>query len=225
MSDTAREVVLREYEYLQPLERTDFFLAIASYINAIRARRHIRRVLKKLERDRTGHLKRFADELDGFIREAKAIRTELAQRAPEIDNSDMEEPDHASYSRARWQLNSFANFDRLADQDFLIGYPTLPKPLPGRGSLARESIQLGRRGKQHCAVPPHCSTLLSASGRSSRRARRASRRLRATLERVHDLHPFDGDNCPGGVRFSLRTLFARAFLICVHRLAAIPDRE
>ena len=225
MSDTAREVVLREYEYLQPLERTDCFLAIASYINAIRARRHIRRVLKKLERDRTGHLKRFADELDGFIREAKAIRTELAQRAPEIDNSDMEEPDHASYSRARWQLNSFANFDRLADQDFLIGYPTLPKPLPGRGSLARESQSSLVDAASSIAPFRPIVPLLSASGRSSRRARRASRRLRATLERVHDLHPFDGDNCPGGVRFSLRTLFARAFLICVHRLAAIPDRE
>lgn len=73
----------------------------------------------------------------------------MTERAFEIDNSDMEEPDHAAYSRARWQLNSFANFDRLADQDFLIGYPTLPKADDDPGPVS--SLLIILRGRLRAA--------------------------------------------------------------------------
>ena len=75
-----------------------------------------------------------------MIEEAKVIRLALAERAPEIDNSDLQEPDGGSHDRWRYVLHSFANFDRLADANHATRYPVIPR---GDDDLAPISKLLG----------------------------------------------------------------------------------
>ena len=65
----------------------------------------------------------------------------------------MEAPDHASPIRWRYDLDSFANFDRLADDDHQIGYPIVPKdnddpgPAAPLTSILRGRFQVATRGE------------------------------------------------------------------------------
>jgi hypothetical protein len=85
-----------------------------------------------------------------LIDEAKAIRRALAERAPEVDNSDMEEPDYGSHDRARYDLDSFASFDRLSEADHPLGYPILPRDNDDPGPVSKLLVIL--RGRFNAAV-------------------------------------------------------------------------
>jgi hypothetical protein len=121
---TAAEFAAREYEYLRRQEGRDFFLALAEYANALHRKQRIKHVLRSIERETRTALDQFVGEQNALIEEAKKIRNELAERAPEIDNSDMQRPDIGSHERIRY--DSFASFDRQADADAHIGYPVMP---------------------------------------------------------------------------------------------------
>jgi hypothetical protein len=126
MAETVAEFAGREYEYLRRQEGRDFFLALATYVNALHGKRRIRRALRRIERETRTALEQYVTEENAFIVEAKKIRSELAERAPEIDNSGMQRPDAGSRDRIRYDLDSFARLDELADADLQIGYPTVP---------------------------------------------------------------------------------------------------
>jgi hypothetical protein len=62
----------------------------------------------------------------------------------------MEPPDHASHHRARYELDSFANFDRLAADESGIGYPTVPKDNDDPGPVA--TLLIIMRGRLRAAA-------------------------------------------------------------------------
>jgi hypothetical protein len=122
------ELIDGEAEYLARQSGANFFLALAPYLNALERRERIREIISALESEMREKLDHFVREQNDLVEEAKALRAELAEHAPEVDNSDMEEPDHASHDYTRYDLDSFASFDRLvaADTTRGVGYPTLP---------------------------------------------------------------------------------------------------
>jgi hypothetical protein len=150
MSEALINFIDGEYDYLQKREGSDFFLALAPYIKALQDRPEIDEILKALEREMHEALQGIVDEQNEMIEEAKEIRVVLAERAPEIDNSDMEPPDHASHYRAKYELDSLANFDRIADADSQIGYPTVPRDNDDPGPVSTLLIIL--RGRLRAAV-------------------------------------------------------------------------
>lgn len=150
MSEALINFIDGEYDYLQKPEGSDFFLALAPYIKALQDRPEIDEILKALEREMREALQGIVDEQNEMIEEAKEIRVVLAGRAPEIDDSDMEPPDHASHYRAKYELDSFANFDRIADADSQVGYPTVPRDNDDPGPVSTLLIIL--RGRLRAAV-------------------------------------------------------------------------
>lgn len=139
----------REYTYLRQRKGGDFFLALAPYVNTLHGKRLVHQVLRALERETEVALTDFIDQETVFIEEAKRIREELAARAPEIDDSDMERPNHLSEMRVRYDFDSFANLDRLAVADLDIGYPVLPRDGDDPGPVSRLLIIL--RGRLRAA--------------------------------------------------------------------------
>jgi hypothetical protein len=144
------ELLSREYAHLREREGRDFFLALAPYTDGLRGKWRLRRVLRQFEHEAMRALKRFVAEQNGFIEEARRIRADLAERAPEVDNSDMEEPDPGSGLRATYELDSFAGFDQLAGNDVSIAYPSLPKDDADPGPLRTLIIIL--RGRLRAAM-------------------------------------------------------------------------
>jgi hypothetical protein len=139
MSDRLIRFVQGEYDYLRAREGRDFFLALAPYANALNGREVIREILMTLEAETQAALDAFVAEQNGLIDEARAIRIELAERAPEIDNSDMDEPENpAAREWLTYENDSLAKFDRLVEADHRIAFPGLPRttsiPAPCRGS-------------------------------------------------------------------------------------------
>jgi len=61
----------------------------------------------------------------------------------------MERPDPASHARAEYDLDSFANFDRLAEADAQIGYTTIPSDSHDPGNVSTLLIIL--RGRLRAA--------------------------------------------------------------------------
>ncbi len=135
LPETLIEFAGREYDYLRRQEGRDFFLALAPYVNALLGKRRVKRVIRRIEREMRESLERYIKEQTEFVAEAARIRRELAKRAPEIDNSDMQRPDAASHERARYDLDSFARFDELTDADTEIAYPTLPSDQDDPGPM------------------------------------------------------------------------------------------
>jgi hypothetical protein len=126
LTETLIEFAGREYDYLRRQEGRDFFLALAPYANALLGKHRVKRVMRAVEHETRDALKRYVDELTGFVAEASSVREKLAARAPEIDNSGMERPAAAAHARMRYDLDSFARFDELVKADMQIGYPILP---------------------------------------------------------------------------------------------------
>lgn len=128
VGESAPDFLAREYEHLRKQEGGNFFLAVGSYVNELDRRPETHEVLASLKTDMQAALQRFVDEQTGIVEEAKRIRDDLAERAPEIDNSDMERPDERTHAYTAWDLDSFARFDDLVerDRDLEIGYPLLP---------------------------------------------------------------------------------------------------
>lgn len=137
VADPLVEFTEAEYEYLVARSGADFFLALGPYSEALRSRSRLREAVEALEVETRERLDAFVSEQNAAVDEATAIRRELAERAPEIDNSDMEEPDLGSPERMRYDLDSFAGFDRLAASDHAIGYPLLPGRNDDPGPLPR----------------------------------------------------------------------------------------
>lgn len=127
MADDLVALVQGEYDYLLAREGSEFFLALNPYVEALQGRARVRETIDALEAETRARLEAFVAEQNELIEEASAIRAALAERAPEIDNADLDEPDHASPIRWRYDLDSFANFDRLADADHPTGYPVIPR--------------------------------------------------------------------------------------------------
>jgi len=128
VAESVTDFLAREYEYLRAREGVDFFLALAPYTEALNSKRRLRRALKRLEREMRDAAQRYVDDQNEFVAEAKRIRHELAERAPEIDNSNMERPDYRTHAYMSWELDSFAGFDDLVERDarLQIGYPAVP---------------------------------------------------------------------------------------------------
>ena len=126
-----------EYDYLRSRSGRDFFLALSRYAMVLRSKRRVRRIISKVEGEMRQTLEAFVVEQDGLIEDARGIRQDLAARAPEIDNSDMAEPPHAASDRWRYDLDSFANFDRIAEGNHAIGYPIVPKDDDDPGPTSR----------------------------------------------------------------------------------------
>lgn len=137
MAQPVIEFAKGEHDYLESRNGRDFFLALTPYVNALNGDPQIREVLSVLEAETQTSLQGFVDEENEMIAEAKSIRVELAERAPEIDNSDMEQPDPASHARARYDLDSFAKFDQLADADNTLAYPVIPQNGGDPGQVSR----------------------------------------------------------------------------------------
>jgi hypothetical protein len=153
VAESITDLLAREYEFLRENRAgRDFFLELRSYAAALQGRRRIRQILARLEREVTEALSRFVKEENAFIDEAKQIRRDLAERAPEIDNSGMTKPsDPASDPEAwtRYELDSFAHFDELARRDLALGYPLLPHNSQDSGPFPRLMGIL--RGRLHAA--------------------------------------------------------------------------
>ena len=127
MSEPLIEFVRGEYDYLRGRNGRDFFLSIDAYVTALRKKRRVRQILEQLQEETKNALKSYVEEQNAFIDEAKALRCELAERAPEVDNSDWPKPDEASHEWTHYAYDSFAGFDELAEADMAIAYPTLPQ--------------------------------------------------------------------------------------------------
>jgi hypothetical protein len=149
MPESLNQLLEREYAYVARQDGRDFYLQIAPYLNVLAGNRRLRKLITKLEREAKERLDRFVAEQNVLIEEAKQVRFELAQRAPEIDKSDMERPDPASHARARYDLNSFARFDELTGAEIRIGYPTVPKDTDDPGPVSTLLIIL--RGRLNAA--------------------------------------------------------------------------
>ena len=152
MAEALTDFLAREYEYLREREGRDFFLALPTYIRTLDEKRRVRRSLAQLKTELTGNLKQFVDEQNDFIAEAKRIRDNLAARAPEIDNSGMEQPDPGSHAYTFWDLDSFARFDDLVERDasLQIGYPIVPGDHDAPGVVSK-LLQI-LRGRHRAAV-------------------------------------------------------------------------
>ena len=96
MVESATDFLAREYESIREREGRDFFLALGPFVEELDRRPETHEVLTSFKSELEIALQRFADEQSRFVEEAKQIRDELAARAPEIDNSDMERPDRRS---------------------------------------------------------------------------------------------------------------------------------
>lgn len=152
MPDPLIEFAAREYDYVRERSGSAFFLALAPYANALHARPRIRAALAEIESETQAALERFVGDQNAMIDEAKAIRVDLAARAPEVDNSDMDEPDHASPDRWRYEF-SFARFDRLADAHTAVAFPPLPRgdkdpgPVSDLLSILRHRLKAAEYGE------------------------------------------------------------------------------
>jgi hypothetical protein len=136
--DHLTEFIEREYRYLRRQEGRDFFLALRPYAEALNRKRHIRKIFASLEAEVQDAIASFADEQDAMIEEAKAIRVDLAERAPEIDNSNMERPENPlSDDWMTYDLDSFVRFDELANNDVEIRYSPLPNGEGDPGPVSR----------------------------------------------------------------------------------------
>jgi hypothetical protein len=133
------EFLAEENEYLRECEGRDFFLALAPSMKALEGQSEVREVLATLQAEVQVALHRFVTEQNDFIEEAKAIRRDLAKEAPEIDNSDMKQPDRRSHAYSTWDFDSFARFDDLVERDktLQIGYPLMPDDTVAPGIVSR----------------------------------------------------------------------------------------
>lgn len=126
MAEHLIDFLSREHQYVRSRRGRDFFLALSGHVGALRRKRRIRRVLEALEKESHAALRQFVNEQTKLEYECQNVRAELAERAPEIDNSTMERPDPTSRLMTRYSLDSFARFDELARADVGIGWPSLP---------------------------------------------------------------------------------------------------
>lgn len=83
--------------------------------------------------------KRYVDGQNELVAEARRIRFDLAERAPEIDNSNMKRPDDLSHAFMEWELGSFAGFDDAVERDatLQIGFPAVPSDRVDPGVVSR----------------------------------------------------------------------------------------
>ena len=129
----------REYNHLTALTGRDFFLGLGSYVRELDGRAEIHEILSALKTETDTSLGHFVEEQNGFVEEARKVRADLAERAPEIDNSDLEKPDERTHAYTAWDLDSFARFDDLVERDKTaeIGYPLLPDAASSPGVVSR----------------------------------------------------------------------------------------
>jgi hypothetical protein len=149
---TAPEIAEREYSYLKDRSGAAFFVQIGPSLEHLDKSRPLRKSIRDLEKDVADAASRYAEIQNSFVEEAKAIRAELATRAPEIDNSDMKAPDPGSHAWALYDMESLARFDELAagDADVRIGFPPLPRHDDDPGTIGQLLIIL--RGRLRCAA-------------------------------------------------------------------------
>jgi hypothetical protein len=128
VAESLSDFLAQEHQYLREREGSEFFLALPRYVETLNNKRRIRRAISALKKDVESALRRYADDLTGYVAEVRSIRNDLALRAPEIDNSNMEQPEVRSHDYTKWDLDSFARFDQLVQRDatLQIGYPTVP---------------------------------------------------------------------------------------------------
>lgn len=130
MFESPLSVATREYEIVRNRAGADFFLALSPYVQTLLAKRQIRKVIHGLEKEVTEAAERTRNEQVELIGDAKAIREELARRAPEIDNSNMERPENPlAPTWIEYDRDSFLRFDEIAAEPVEIRY----SPLPGAG--------------------------------------------------------------------------------------------
>lgn len=189
MADSLIEFAEGECEYVKGREGRDFFLALAPYVNALQGRESIRDVLETLQAEMRNALGRFVAEQNELVEEAKTIRRDLAERAPEIDNSDMEQPDPRTHAYSRWDLDSLARFDDLIERDLnlQIGYPTLPDDqsdpgvMPRLLQILRGRLRAGEYGEDASGIDP--PLMRSDLGDLARRIGNLGERHRASVQR------------------------------------------
>jgi hypothetical protein len=189
MADPLIDFLEAEYEYLARREGRDFFLALAPYANALYGRERFREILETLQGEMREALERFVHEQNECVEEARAIRRELAERAPEIDNSDMEQPDPRTHAYTSWDLDSFARFDDLVERDarLQIGYPTLPDDEGDPGIISRllqilrGRLRAAEYGEEASGLDP--PLLRSDLGDLGRRIGNLGERYRASIQR------------------------------------------
>jgi hypothetical protein len=149
MSVDLRRFLEDEYEYLLAREGRDFFLALDGYVTALDGRPEIREVLSTLQTELGAALQRFADEQNALRDEAAEIRKDLAERAPEIDNSGMERPDPRSHAFTAWDLDSFARLVPLktdkSARDVYLSEPLAAVLWEQRGRVSSVGFVFGTR--------------------------------------------------------------------------------
>jgi hypothetical protein len=175
VSATAREVIERESKYLRDREGEAFFLELDRYTNALLGNTAIRGILGELKAEMDAALRRFVDEENALIDEAKRIRRELAERAPEIDNSDLERPDDPrDPGWMEYELDSLAGFDEVAARiptPESIGWPSLagndinPGPLSRLLGILRGRLRAAEFGEDAPGNAPLIREDLSDLGR------------------------------------------------------------
>src|SRR5262249_8636841 len=144
-------------------------------------------------------LDRFVHELNLLTEEATAIRIDLAERAPEIDNTGMERPDPRTHEYMEWDLDSFARFDDLVERDVdsEIGYPTLPEQR-GEPGVVGHLLQILRgrlRAAEYGEDPPGINPPLIRDdlGDTGRRIGNLGERHRALIQRyAQESHTLPG---------------------------------
>jgi hypothetical protein len=115
--------------------------------------------LERLKTELDGAVKRYVTEQNALVDEARRLRDDLARRAPEVDNSDMERPEPSNHAYTKWDLDSFARFDDLVERDarLQIGYPTVPRdhdPDPGVVSRLLQILRGRYRAAVYCEDAP-----------------------------------------------------------------------
>jgi len=196
LPDSLIELVQGEFDYLVGRDGREFFLALTRYANALHGKRRTRKLLSALEVETCQALERFVAEQGELIEEAKAIRIDLARLAPEIDNSDIAEPDHRSHAWTSYDLDSFASFDKVASADLQIGYPVLPRddedpgPVSKLLQILRGRLRTAEYGKEASTSPEQIRDDLEEIGR---RIGNLGSRARASLQRYRQ----DSRTLPG----------------------------
>src|SRR3989442_1094281 len=119
------EVIDRERARIAGAEGADFLRRLPDYLDLVKRKRSLRRLAAQMSAEAETRYSQFLADENALMEEAVSLRTELVDRAPEIDDSDLAEPDQATHEYGDY-MASLAYFDQLVGQTIPIPIPTLP---------------------------------------------------------------------------------------------------
>jgi hypothetical protein len=115
----------REHARVAAADGADFLRQLPDYIELTNRKRSARKQVTRMKREAEKNYEQFIAHENDSMGEAIDLRADLVAAAPEVDDSDMAEPDRASHEYGDY-MASLAYFDQLVGQTIPIPVPTLP---------------------------------------------------------------------------------------------------